>query len=190
MAKKNDERPEESLKERFDRWDDIYKNGCSDPFWSDGVNLGFVRNHILYYKSEIEKAYPDGSYPAIYYRETPPEVPNGYMARAEEIRNHAKEYLEELSENKLLQYIRKKAITVNPKFLEKTMTEAVLKYEDELRAAIEEDNLVAMRNFEKRDRYNSYIEECADKLREYVPPVNEQISLFEFNEDEGMNLTL
>lgn len=30
------------------RWKDIYENGCSDPFWSDGVNLNLKRNHILF----------------------------------------------------------------------------------------------------------------------------------------------
>ena len=31
------------------RWDDIKKNGCSDPAWPDGVNLNLVRNHIIYF---------------------------------------------------------------------------------------------------------------------------------------------
>lgn len=50
MARKKEE-PNyiEELAERFDRWDDVYQNGCHDPFWSDGVNLNLIRNHILYY---------------------------------------------------------------------------------------------------------------------------------------------
>lgn len=43
----------ESLAEMFNRWDNMYKNSCRDPFWADGVNLNLIRNHILYYKGEI-----------------------------------------------------------------------------------------------------------------------------------------
>ena len=28
-------------------WQDIFENGCSDPFWEDGVNMNLVRNHII-----------------------------------------------------------------------------------------------------------------------------------------------
>lgn len=30
------------------RWDELMRNGCSDPFYPDGVNLNLVRNHIIY----------------------------------------------------------------------------------------------------------------------------------------------
>lgn len=43
------------LKSEFDRWAHIKEFGTSDPFWSDGVNLNLVRNHILYYKKMIEE---------------------------------------------------------------------------------------------------------------------------------------
>ncbi len=43
------------LNESIRRWHDIFKNGCSDPFWPDGVNLNLVRNHIIYFLGELNK---------------------------------------------------------------------------------------------------------------------------------------
>lgn len=43
----------EEIQKSRAHWDDIYTNGCSDPFWPDGVNLNLVRNHIIYYLSQI-----------------------------------------------------------------------------------------------------------------------------------------
>ncbi len=37
------------------RWIDHRDNGCSDPFWTDGANMNLTRNHIEYYKREIER---------------------------------------------------------------------------------------------------------------------------------------
>ena len=37
----------EELERDIRRWHDIYENGCSDPFWPDGVNLDLKRNHII-----------------------------------------------------------------------------------------------------------------------------------------------
>ncbi len=68
MARKKEE-PNyiEELAERFERWDDVYQNGCHDPTWSDGVNLNLIRNYILYYKGKIEKSVTDGKFPDIQY---------------------------------------------------------------------------------------------------------------------------
>lgn len=111
---------EEALQDRFDRWDEIFKNGASDPFWADGVNLSFVRNHILYYKSEMEKRIGDGEYPEIYYRDTPPEIEQSYMARADEIRENAAKTLRELETNQNIEFIKRKVYSMDKEFVSKT----------------------------------------------------------------------
>ena len=66
--------------ERYARWRNLRTNGGSDPYWSDGVNLNLVRNHIKYAKHRI-KEYCDKNgviIPAIYYRALPPEMPNDF----------------------------------------------------------------------------------------------------------------
>ena len=43
-------RPEnllEELKKAYAQWESLYKQGGSDPFYPDGVNLNLVRNHLL-----------------------------------------------------------------------------------------------------------------------------------------------
>lgn len=185
MARKKEE-PNyiEELAERFDRWDEIYQNGCNDPSWSDGVNLNLIRNHILYYKKAIEESMKDNALPDIYYRETPPEVDNSYIARTEEIRQNAKHTLAAFANNPDIQYIKKKMCFVDGEFLKKNSVVAVMGYETALKTAIETDDLITMRRYEHAESYMDSFKTCADKLRAYSPPVNAQISLFELAEPE------
>ena len=45
----NESQLREQLDAAYRHWDDMKKNGCSDPAWPDGVNLNLVRNHIIYF---------------------------------------------------------------------------------------------------------------------------------------------
>ena len=81
--------PEQELKElckeirsEIDHWDDINRNGCNDPFWSDGCNMNLTRNHIIYAKRQIEEICRENglTLPGEYYIPTPPEVNDYYMA--------------------------------------------------------------------------------------------------------------
>lgn len=71
----------EILKE-LSRYKEILENGCNDPNWSDGANLLLIRNHVLYYKREIEQICKDNSLdlPPEYYYPTPAEQDKNYMA--------------------------------------------------------------------------------------------------------------
>lgn len=93
MAKKS-KTPQEQMQEavaelveRYNRWQDLYKNGCFDPNYCDGVNLNFVRNHIYFAKRKIEKLveeHKELSFPEEYEKiEIPQEVSNDYMANPE-----------------------------------------------------------------------------------------------------------
>lgn len=64
------------------RWEDINKNGCNDPFWSDGCNMNLCRNYIISAKGKIrEICESEGiGYPDEYFLPTPPEANNLYMA--------------------------------------------------------------------------------------------------------------
>lgn len=69
-------------------WEHKNENGCSDPFWPDGVNMNLNRNHIIYDKRQIggicrENGLP---LPEEYYIPTPPEVDNYYMANLKQKR--------------------------------------------------------------------------------------------------------
>lgn len=88
-TKKKQETPREAVARltncldlAYARWHHHYENGCSDPCWEDGVNLNLTRNHILFYKGELEKVLKDNylAYPDIYFYPEPPELPNEFMA--------------------------------------------------------------------------------------------------------------
>ena len=52
------ENPLEELEKAYAQWESLYQQGGSDPFYPDGVNLNLVRNHILYFKRQIEETQP------------------------------------------------------------------------------------------------------------------------------------
>ena len=70
------------LQRCYKRLKDIYENGCSDPTWTDGVNIDLVRNHIIYGKSQCEKVLGDNfiAYPDEYFYPLPVELPDDFMA--------------------------------------------------------------------------------------------------------------
>ena len=54
MSKRNRETDYAAeLEKEYAQWDEVFTNGGSDPFWTDGVGLDLIRNHILYYLSLI-----------------------------------------------------------------------------------------------------------------------------------------
>lgn len=69
------------LNAEYSRWKYIYENGCSDPFYCDGVNLQLVRNHIIHYKRECEEELQPWEYPDEYFYPLPIEVPYEFMAK-------------------------------------------------------------------------------------------------------------
>ena len=77
----------EQLDAEYKHWDDLKKNGCSDPAWPDGVNLNLVRNHIIYWyrllrertSQTVQLSMFDAGMDLRNERPLPPEVPDGYM---------------------------------------------------------------------------------------------------------------
>lgn len=179
MAKKKQQEDyEKSLRESFDRWQFIYEHGCNDPGWPDGTNLNLVRNHIYYYKRQIEETMKPEAYPEIYYRAIPPEVPNDYIAKADDIREKARASLVLYLNDKDYQYLAKRIDGLNPKQEKQLCVRNVLNYAQGLIMAIQKDDLVTMRRHRNPDSYLSSFKSCADKVRDLKPPENEQLNLF------------
>ncbi len=83
----------DSLNKQIERsiaeWEAIKTHGCSDPFYTDGVNMNLVRNHIIYYKNEIARLQEADTEQLSLFSElicdcdprpTPPKVPDSYMS--------------------------------------------------------------------------------------------------------------
>jgi hypothetical protein len=170
------------LQKSYDMWARIYEYGCSDPLWSDGVNLNLVHNHILYYRRKIEETMPADGYPAAYYKEVPPEVDYEYVARAEEIRAAARVALAKYKADPNYQYILRRRDDFTKKTRDRLCIGHVIGYATGLEEHIEKDRLVDMRRHEDFGRYLQSFEDCARKMRE-TPPEEVQFSLFSFSGD-------
>lgn len=149
-----------ALAERFDRWDYILEHGTQDPTWPDGTNINLVRNHIINCKKRIEEyVHSDqnemnlfsASFPEIYYRETPPKLPDDFMAREEEIRARAKEQLALYEKDSNFCYLRDHYDELIERWQNRSARVAGMypgKYcVSRYIKSVEEDNLVSMRCF-------------------------------------------
>lgn len=174
--KESKENYEELLKRSFDRWEYLKERGGSDPFWADGCNMNLIMSHIMSYKRKIEEF--GEPYPEIYYRETPPETDDNYMARSDEIRENAKKALAEFEENVNLQYIRQEVARLSDTELKRLNIPIVIGYESSLRTAIAKDDLLEMRRYENPCKYIESFEQKANALRLFEPTEDVQLSLF------------
>ena len=170
------ENPLEELKKAYAQWESLYKQGGSDPFYPDGVNLNLVRNHILYFKRQIEETQPLYKNSEAYQRELPPQVEDGYMARAKEIRDNAKTTLTAYKTDPYYQYLLHHWEELDDVGLKKTSIRAVLNYAHSLETAIQEDDLVTMRRHERAERYLDSFRACAEKVRDVLE--NQELNLF------------
>lgn len=197
MAKKS-KTPQEQMQEavaelveRYNRWQDLYKNGCFDPSYCDGVNLNLVRNHIHFAKRKIEKLveeHKELSFPAEYEKiEIPQEVSNNYMANPEKIIREAKETLSAMEEDENYKYLLSVKDDLTDKEKEKIYFSTVISYRKWLEDAIERNDLVYMRLYRKDNRgmrLNSFkecverVKKCLENRSQVSEPVFIQMSLF------------
>ena len=170
------ENPLEELEKAYAQWESLYKQGGSDPFYPDGVNLNLVRNHILYFKRQIEETQPLYKNSEAYQWELPPQVEDGYMARAKEIRDNAKTTLTAYKTDPYYQYLLHHWEELDDVGLKKTSIRPVLNYAQALETAIREDDLVTMRRHERAERYLDSFRACAEKVRDVLE--NQELNLF------------
>lgn len=171
----------EKLRERHDRWNSLHVDGGGDPFWEDGVNMNLVRNHIINYKHQCEET---GQFPEEYYWETPPEVDNHYMARAEEICTKAKEILKVFEHNQDCKYLEENIQRLTEKEKQSIHIKNVINYKNNLETYVRKDSLVDMRRYvNSTEMYLKSFTECRKKLEEKLKVPKElplgQISLFD-----------
>lgn len=166
MARKQMSRKEqlaEVIRESHEQWKRLWKNGCSDPFWTDGVNLNLVRNHIIYGRRLCEEELQEEDYPEEYYLPLPEKVPPNYMVKSDEIRQKAYERMQNIKKNS--DYIRIFGKS------EKSQKEAnIIRYISGYSQSISEDDLVAMRRFIHWD-FSGMMQSAKEELRDTAPAV-------------------
>ena len=171
-----------ALDKSFARWDFILENGCSDPFWADGVNMNLVRNHIIFYKQKLSEEATLFLLPEAFYRETPPLVDNDYMARADEIRQNAARSMQKIDEDENLKFVREQSGNLTEKQLKQLCIPAILDYAENLRRAIFEDDLLTMRRYENPKSYLDSFQSAAQKLRS--PEILDKMEAVSADDDE------
>jgi len=164
------------LEKAYSHWENLYKNGGSDPSYADGVNLNFVRNHIISYKQRIEAERPEDINSELYQKPLPPKVDPNYMARADEIREHAKQSLERYKADPDYKYLWRHRNSLSTAEGKATFLPAVLGYVSGLEFAIRDDDLLTMRRHESPDCYIESFHDCAKRVREVLE--NQEPNLF------------
>lgn len=80
--KKRSKQLGKEIRDSKKRYEDLRVHGGSDPFWSDGVNMNLCRNHVMYFRKQVETELDPENYPEEYFQEIPAEVSVHYMADA------------------------------------------------------------------------------------------------------------
>lgn len=168
----------EKLKEAYEHWQDIYENGCSDPFHSDGTNLNLIRNHIKSYKQELEKELNEDQYPTIYYKELPIKVDYDYMAKSDEIEVQAKDYYRKCTSLDGWEDFNNAYELLDKNNLEQAKMRFFIEYVENLKLSIEEKDYVAMRRLNKSQIDMKELEESIVLFQSLDITGIQQISLF------------
>lgn len=154
-----------ALEKSFARWNYIRENGCSDPFWADGVNMNLVRNHIIFYKQKLSEEATLFLLPEAFYREIPPEVDNNYMSRPEEIRQNAVRSMQIIDADENLKFVREQSASLSEQQRKQWCIPAIINYAENLRQAIAEDDLIIMRRYEHPEHYLECFKSAAIMIR-------------------------
>jgi len=156
------------LQKSFDQWDHYHAQGGCDPFYTDGQNLNNIRRHILFERRHLEENPTLFGFPEAYYREVPPEVDPGYMARPDEIRAAARASLEAYGADLNYHFILDHRDEIPEKMRGKLSVDAVLGYVSGLEISITEDDLVALRRHRNAETRLSSFESCAQRMRDFL----------------------
>lgn len=195
MGKQKESDLEAELTDEYKRWEYLKEYGGSDPFYDDSVNMNLTLNHIIAIKTQMEEMFGEDreKYPEIYFRELPPLVREGYMARADEIRDQAVKVLDNYLADVNFQYLLCNKGYLTEKEAKEIHIKNVVNYAYSLANALKEDNLVVMRRHTcSPENYLESFAGCAEKMkkildrkRKVIPEKNCQMTLFQMGLEIG-----
>ena len=194
MAKKRTraEELQENLQKDFQRWEYLNTHGGSDPLYEDGFNMNIVRNHIIYDKRKCQEELEEKYYPKEFFRETPPQVDNYYMARMDEIRENAKSSLLVYKADENYIFIMQNLGKLNERQKEQCHIGAVMGYITGLQSFINGNDYVGMRRHERPERYQDSFKYCRKQIEEYLKEIPKekvlptgQLTLFDLFDMSG-----
>ena len=187
MSRKHETDYAAELENNYARWDKVFTEGGSDPFWADGVSLSLIRSQILYCKEQLAKQENSlFGLPEIYYREIPPEVDSDYMARPDEIRENARKAMEIIDADENLTFVREQFPSLSEQQRKQWCIPAIINYAENLRRAIAADDLIIMRRYEHLDSYLESFESAAIRIRDpqSMRRINDNLTVCDPEDDE------
>ena len=131
-------------------------------------------------------------YPKEYFRETPPQVDNYYMARMDEIRENAKSSLLVYKADENYIFIMQNLGKLNERQKEQCYIGAVMGYITGLQSFINGNDYVGMRRHERPERYQDSFKYCRKQIEEYLKEIPKekvlptgQLTLFDLFDMSG-----
>ena len=164
----------------------------ASKLYEDGFNMNIVRNHIIYDKRKCQEELEEKDYPKEYFRETPPQVDNYYMARMDEIRENAKSSLLVYKADENYIFIMQNLGKLNERQKEQCHLDAVMGYITGLQSFINGNDYVGMRRHERPERYQDSFKYCRKQIEEYLKEIPKekvlptgQLTLFDLFDMSG-----
>lgn len=150
---------EEKIKILLYAWEKVYTYGDAESMCTDGIILNRYRQEILHVKSHLENLGSELSYAV------PEKMPEEYMAQDETIRTQAQKAAEDYFASDDYRYLMTKFSYLNKKQRSETGVTEVYGKVQSLLNAVDEDNLVVMRELGTPGILWEQIQESAKRVR-------------------------
>lgn len=140
-------------------WEKVWKYGTADNMWADGITLNRIRQEMIQTKQILEHfGVNDGL-------SLPDEVPRSYMANEGEIREQAERAKQGYLQDEEYQFLCQMEPDLTNQQKDKTQIMIILGKVRNLIRAVEEDNLVVMREYGTEGQFSKQISETAKEIR-------------------------
>ncbi|MEY8495970.1 hypothetical protein AALC16_23640 [Lachnospiraceae bacterium 29-91] len=157
-------KPSETWEQKFSRlsyeWEKTYAYGNPDSMCTDGILLNRIRQELLKTQQELEE---NGTSAKLLI---PPKMQEGYVACADQIRIQAQSAVKEYLASEEYRYVLTVLPKLSPKQKRETGAAEVYGKVQSLVDALEEDNLVVLREAISSGMLTGLIQEIARKLQE------------------------
>lgn len=149
-------------------WEKVWRYGVADNMWPDGITLNHIRKDMLQAKELIDGACSNEGLVI------PDEMPHSYMANADKIRIQAERAKQGYLQDKEYQYLCQMERRLTEQQKERTQLIITLGKVRNLIRAIEQDDLVVMREYGNDGQFSKEIYETAENVRSL--PIKQETS--------------
>ena len=114
--KKRSKQLGKEIRDSRKRYEDLRVHGGSDPFWSDRANMNLCRNHVMYFRKQVETEPDPIEEKAMQILETakpvPIQIPEGFSDK-ERIKELEKDLIRAEAERDVFQKLYKEQLAIS-----------------------------------------------------------------------------